>query len=1129
VELTPAPESIAGYPMVRAIARGGMAEVYEVADPNSGEHVALKLLLEMGSALPRFNREYEAMTQLNHPNIVRVFHYGLHEGMPWLTMELLDGAPIQTYVKDLGRAGCPLRNAEVLRAAYVLSDALQYVHDRGLVHRDLKSANVIVLPDGRLKLFDFGAAYLKNPVEVITREGEFIGTFAYASPEQITGRRIDHRSDLYSFGVLLYRLATGKLPFRQKEAHALAKAHVNTPPTPPREIVPELPQALEQVILWLMEKDPEDRPDGAREIQDILSRASAVPLNRLPGSGIAVSVERPVGRDDEQRTTLRMLDPHTPGESVLVVGGPGSQRERFATAVGASAAVDGWAVEHLRILPAGGLSGFLQVVRDLGNRAGCPDFASRLESPELEATLLPDVRQTMERASAELFVELAARSGKPQLFVVHDAHHLGPLALELLVAARGHVMAENAAVNFLLTSDNSVDGLFSPLRARWSDDNRVDLGPLGARQVALAVGAMLNRRPPPAELAARIHEASGGQPGFVEEIVRGLAEHHLLRVHPDDGNRLEWSGDEIAKLGVPPSARAWLEQSLARVPRAHQGVLQALGLAGGAATLDVLAEALELDPDEVRVLVDALVGGGWVRREGFDLKLIGPLAGRVLVDGMQPARRRVLEQNVARALSTQVPTPALVTLLVATRQFAAAIPAALATARTLVAEGRHATALDVLERVAPLTEQTPGLDTELLGELHLLHTHCLMVVRPTDTRTARSLVAARRHAEAHAAQARVDVTKARMQWVIGHYPNFRKFLLQAWETHQDLDLPAEAAEIARLLAQSYLWSGQPRTAGDWYQRGRELAQRSGDALAIAHADVGVANWHAARGELELAEQRVEEARASFTNLGNDLGIWEALAVRTSILRQQARYSEALEALAPELPRARQSQATSLYVGLLLATALCEVDVSRLGRAAECLDELDVTLRSGEYLHLRIEAGIVRGRILLASGQREDAEEALRDAFKRASTAQLLILAEQARSLHAEVLWQLGDHAEAREAFQAAILGLMGTGDVSALAFACVAQARAMGAVEPDEVLFRPVRDSVAVQVMPVVILERLLATARGCEAKGDTERALRNYKRAAKQLNKMGMRLNDTDRAALRVHPWSQAIRVGLA
>ncbi|MBW1880845.1 MAG: serine/threonine-protein kinase PknK, partial [Deltaproteobacteria bacterium] len=338
------PEQIGPYRVLRPIARGGMAEVYEVEDPPTGEHFALKLLKEGGTARQRFDREYEAMTRLNHPNIVRVYNYGFHGSSPWMTMELLGGLTVQAYVKRIGRPGTPERMVEVVRVAHDIARALDHIHRRGLIHRDLKSDNVLVLPDGRVKLLDFGAAHVQDAMEQITREGEFLGTLAYASPEQFMGRGIDHRSDLYSLGVLLYRLGTGRRPFWSRDHHALAKMHVTQHPRPPRQLVSALPEELERVILWLLEKKARRRPETGAQVAEALQDIAGEPLY-LPGTlDVSAAAGALVGREDQVRQVRMFLDQGKPGGVALVLGMPGSGRQTVMGMVREEAEKRAWEV-----------------------------------------------------------------------------------------------------------------------------------------------------------------------------------------------------------------------------------------------------------------------------------------------------------------------------------------------------------------------------------------------------------------------------------------------------------------------------------------------------------------------------------------------------------------------------------------------------------------------------------------------------------------------------------------------------------------------------------------------------------------------------------------------------------------
>lgn len=337
----PIPARIGPYKVLRPLAQGGMAAVFEVQDPTTKEHVALKLLTHRGLAMPRFAREFRALTRLDHPNIVRVYRYGSHEGSPFLTMELLDGQPVQAYAKSVGRPGRPRRTREVLRITALVADALSYLHARGIVHRDLKSANVLVLRDGRLKVLDFGTAHIATAGEVITRAGEFVGTFAYASPEQITGGAVDARSDLYSLGALLYRLCTGRRVFEADTPHGLARKHIDEIPRPPRELVSALPQPVEDLILRMLAKDPADRPQSASEVANLI-RGRA----RRPEDSGALTLNTPklMGREEDIERARAWMDRASPGEAMLVVGARGAGRQRALNAIVAEARSRSWRV-----------------------------------------------------------------------------------------------------------------------------------------------------------------------------------------------------------------------------------------------------------------------------------------------------------------------------------------------------------------------------------------------------------------------------------------------------------------------------------------------------------------------------------------------------------------------------------------------------------------------------------------------------------------------------------------------------------------------------------------------------------------------------------------------------------------
>src|SRR3989454_3188408 len=220
--------TIAQYSVISKIGEGGMGEVYRARDTKLGRDVAIKVLPAAFSAdaerLRRFEQEAQAAGALNHPNILVIFHIGTHEGAPYIVSELLEG---ETLRERLGAhaSGVPLPQRKTIDYALQIAKGLAAAHEKGIVHRDIKPDNIFITDDGRVKILDFGLAKLTSATdgtsqtEVPTRKvntdpGTVMGTMGYMSPEQLKGQHIDHRSDIFSFGAILYEMLSGKRAFR---------------------------------------------------------------------------------------------------------------------------------------------------------------------------------------------------------------------------------------------------------------------------------------------------------------------------------------------------------------------------------------------------------------------------------------------------------------------------------------------------------------------------------------------------------------------------------------------------------------------------------------------------------------------------------------------------------------------------------------------------------------------------------------------------------------------------------------------------------------------------------------------------------------------------------------------------
>jgi serine/threonine-protein kinase len=263
---------IGPYTVLRHIAQGGTGAVYEVLDPANQKRYALKIGTSTDPESTRFERIHRVLGRLNHEGVVSSEGAGVTaDGRTYHLLGYIAGQPAQVFAKSMGKPGSQARTIAVITIAIHIAEALGYLHAHSIIHRDIKSANIMVRADHSACLIDFGTALMPGIVAI---PGRFVGTYTYAPPEQLEASVVDARSDLYAFGVLLYRMLSGLRPLVADTPQALTKLHLTKRPAPLNTVVPNIPTAIVSLVAQMLEKRPQDRPQSAQSVVDVL-RASA--------------------------------------------------------------------------------------------------------------------------------------------------------------------------------------------------------------------------------------------------------------------------------------------------------------------------------------------------------------------------------------------------------------------------------------------------------------------------------------------------------------------------------------------------------------------------------------------------------------------------------------------------------------------------------------------------------------------------------------------------------------------------------------------------------------------------------------------------------------------------------------
>lgn len=1012
------------FRVVSRLGQGATAAVYIVEDTRDGRRSALKLLRPTPGDLKlerRFRREFQALARLNHPNLLRAEEWGVHRGRPWFTMEHVDGSDLRSAMAHLSQAPQDEREARIRDILTQVARALAYIHDRGMVHRDVSPGNIMLRSDGVIKLTDFGLVRDHGAEHTSTQE--ILGTIAYTAPEQLQNLPVDGRADLYALGVVLYELLTGRKPFRAHTVQGWVQRHIQEIPDSPRQIDPLTPEDLDSVCMRLLAKQPDDRFASAWHLLASLGERPKETLHHA-------WPPRVVGRLPLRswiHSGLEDVAAGRPGLARALVGPSGSGKTRLLQEAAFAARRLGLPVASIRCRPHDPPYGaFASVIR----RAPPDTVPALLRSLNQERAPSPERWRVL-----EAFLELL-RANTPLVVLVDGLEHADTSTQEVVsYLVRNTVLLDQQPLLFLLCAEGADR---SALPIGLTDDiPQTYLGPLSLPEVEELILGVFHDRPSALVLADRLHRETGGSPSHLADMLRALIDNGLVS-QAAEGWRLHVPVEEIADsdLPLPASLRVDLAEQLAPLgPQALQ-LARLLCLHPGPLEVEVLLQVWDGSEQDAMDAMDHLIARGVVlesREEEQDRVELGHARFRdVLLESVDPKERQAGHRALGECLERRH-RHALGQVLEALAwhfEQAGLSPKAFAYlarsgARHLKRE-LHDTAARQLDRALLMAEDArPYLvlqDADLAVLQARLHRaearHRLGQMKEAieDAREALRLAEALRSDEALSKSH--GMLGALLRWSSRHQeaePHLRSAIEHGRATHDDTLLAQPTYHLGVIA-----WTQRDLDIAEarWHHA-RELSRRAGDQRASGLSLMGLGTLAFCRGDADRAREQLEASIQIFESLGIhvDLAIARVNLVELNLCT--GLLSRALSDADRTVHQARALHQPAGVAKGLVWRARCLRAIGRLPDAQRCAQEaLAVAERIGS-VEEEVNALATLTAVLLAM---DLPRFALPRVVKlRALLREVDLEGSQpfAATLHARTLAAMGDPAAARAALREA--------------------------------------------------------------------------------------------------------------